>query len=49
MVAKDIISFATVTDGCEDPNFMEFFQEYDIFDTISYQFSQKMENLLKIL
>ena len=48
MVAKDIFPFATVTDGCEEANFMGFSHEYGILDTTSKKFSQKMENLLKI-
>ena len=30
MVAKDIFSFATMTDGCKKVNFMEFFNKIHI-------------------
>ena len=40
--AKDIFPFATVTDGCEEANFVGFSHEYGILDTTFYEFSQKM-------
>ena len=48
MVAKDIFPFATMTDGCEEANFMGFSNENGILDTTSKKFSQKMGILLKI-
>ena len=47
MVAKDIFCFATVSDGCEEANFMSFSHEYGILDTTSWKVSQKIEILLK--
>ena len=35
MVAMDFIPFATVTDGCEEVNFMEFSYDFDILEIIS--------------
>ena len=47
MVAKDIFSFATVTDGCEEADFMGFSNDYGILYTTSNEFSQKNENLIE--
>ena len=47
MVAKDIFPFATVTDGCEEANFMGFSHDYGILETTSKKKSQKMRILLK--
>ena len=41
MVAKDIFSFATVPDGCEEANFIGFFHENGILDTTFGKVSQK--------
>ena len=47
MVAKDIFPFATVTDGCEEANFMGFFHKYELLDSTSWKFSQKNVNLIE--
>ena len=39
---KNIFPFVTVTDGCEEANFLVFFHEYAIMDTTSCKFSQNM-------
>ena len=41
MVAKDIFPFATVTESCEEVNFVGFSFEYGIWDTTFWKFSQK--------
>ena len=43
-VAKNICGFATVTDGSEEVNFIEFSHEYGNLDTIS---SIYLENSMK--
>ena len=47
MVAKNIFPFATVTDGCEEANFMRFSHDNGILDITSKKFSQKIIILLK--
>ena len=48
MVAKDIFPFATVTDGCQEANFIGFSHDYGILNTTSKNFFlQKMRILLK--
>ena len=46
MVAKDIFSFTTVTDGWEEADFMGFSHYYGILYTTSNEFSQKNENFI---
>ena len=41
MVAKDIFPFATVTDGCEEANFMGFSHDYGILETTSKKNQKK--------
>ena len=47
MVARDIFHFATVTDGCKEANFMEFFHEYGILDTTFWKVSLKNVNFIE--
>ena len=47
MVAKDIFPFATVTDSCEEANFMGFSHDYGILDTTSKKKITINENVFK--
>ena len=42
MRANYIFPFATVTDGCNEANFMRFSHEYGILDTTSGKVTQQM-------